>query len=81
MAVVVFNHDDPGFRRWLAEYPDGYVLICYKTGKLHTALYPSYRSHGPRMTYKRAKACSTSGQQLREYAKRHGIDTARCELC
>jgi hypothetical protein len=33
------------------------------------------------MTHTRAKACSTSEQQLREYAKRHGIDTARCERC
>ena len=81
MAVVVFDHDDSGFRRWLDEHPDGYVLNCYKTGKLHSALCKSYRSASPHMTHKRAKACSTSEQQLREYAKRHGIDTARCELC
>jgi hypothetical protein len=81
MAVVVFDHDDPGFRRWLDEHPDGYVLNCYKTGKLHSARCKSYRSAGPHMTPTRAKACSASEQQLREYAKRHGIDTARCELC
>ena len=81
MAVVVFDHDDPGFRRWLDKHPDGYVLNCYRTGRLHSAGCKSYRSAGPHMTQTRAKACSTSEQQLREYAKWHGIDTARCERC
>ena len=81
MAVVVFDHDDPGFKRWLEEYPEGYVLNCYRTGRLHSARCKSYRSAGPHMTHKRAKACSTSEQSLREYAKWHVIDTARCERC
>ncbi len=81
MAVNVFNHDDPGFRRWLGEHPNGYVLNCYKTGRVHSARCKSYRSAGPRMTYTRAKACSTSERQLFEYAEQHGIDTSRCALC
>jgi hypothetical protein len=81
MEVRRYHEDDEGFKHWLDEHPDGYVLNCYKTGKLHTALCKSYQSAGPRMTYTRDKACSTSEQQLREYAKRHGIVTARCELC
>ena len=42
MAVVVFNHDDEGFKRWLGENPDGYVLNCYRTGKVHSARCMSY---------------------------------------
>jgi pimeloyl-ACP methyl ester carboxylesterase len=26
MAVVVFDHDEEGFKRWPGEHPDGYVL-------------------------------------------------------
>ena len=81
MAVEVFEHDDEGFARWLGEHPDGYVLNCYKTGRLHSARCKSYRAAGPRMTFTRAKACSASEQQLFRFAKQHGIDTARCELC
>jgi hypothetical protein len=44
MAVVEYKRDDPGFRRWLRENPNGYVLNCYKTGKVHTALCRSYQS-------------------------------------
>ena len=81
MAVVVFDHDDAGFLRWLEEHPDGYVLNCYKTGRVHSARCKSYRSAGPRMTYSRAKACSTSERQLFEYAEQQRIDATRCELC
>ena len=81
MAVEVFDHDEKGFERWLEEHPDGYVLNCYKTGRLHSARCKSYRSAGPHMTFKRAKACSTSERQLFRYAAQHGIDTVRCELC
>ena len=69
MAVVVFHQDDEGFKRWLDEHPDGYVLNCYKTGRVHSARCKSYRSAGPRMTYTRPKACSTSERQLFEYAE------------
>ena len=48
MAVKVFNHDDPGFRRWLGEHPNGYVLNCYKTGRVHTVRCNSLRSAGPK---------------------------------
>ncbi len=78
---IVFDHDDAGFLRWLEEHPDGYVLNCYKTGRVHSARCKSYRSAGPRMTYSRAKACSTSEQQLFKYAKQQRIDATRCELC
>jgi hypothetical protein len=81
MAVVVFDHDEEGFKRWLREHPDGYILNCYKTGRVHSALCKSYRSVGPRMTHTRAKACSTSEQQLFKFAKQLGIDATRCELC
>jgi hypothetical protein len=81
MAVVVFDHDDPGFLRWLKEHPGGHVLNCYKTGRVHSAHCKSYRSAGPRMTHSRAKACSTSERQLFEYADQHHIDATRCELC
>ncbi|MBA2715214.1 MAG: hypothetical protein H0U55_16900 [Rubrobacteraceae bacterium] len=81
MAVEVFDHDEKGFKRWLEEHPDGYVLNCYKTGRLHSARCKSYQSAGPRMTYTRAKACSPSERQLFQYAAQHGIETARCELC
>lgn len=82
MAVVaVFTGDDRGFKRWLRENPNGYVLNCYKTGKVHSASCQSYQSAGPHMTYTRAKACSTSERQLFLYAAQHGIDTVRCELC
>jgi len=52
-----------------------------KTGKVHTALCKSYQSAGPHKTYTRAKACSTSEQQLFEYAEQHRIDASRCERC
>jgi hypothetical protein len=81
MAVERFYEKDSEFKRWLRENPHGYVLNCYKTGKVHTALCPSYQSAGPRMTYSRAKACSTSIRQLFECAAQHGIDTKRCTLC
>ncbi len=67
-AVVEYKRDDPGFKRWLRENPNGYVLNCYKTGKVHTALCRSYQSAGPRMTHTRHKACSTSVPQLYKYA-------------
>ncbi len=81
MAVVVFERDDGGFLRWIQEHPDGYVLNCYKTGRVHSARCQSYRSAGPRMTHTRAKACGTSERQLFEYAEHHRIDATRCELC
>ncbi len=81
MAVVVFDHDDPSFRRWLDEHPDGFVLNCYKTGKVHTALCPSYRSAGPLMTHTRPKACSTSEEQLFKHAVQEGYVVERCQLC
>ena len=81
MAVVIFDHDDAGFRRWLEEHPDGYVLNCYKTGRVHSARCKSYRSAGPRMADTRAKACSTSERQVFAYAEQRGIDATRCERC
>jgi hypothetical protein len=81
MEVRRYHEDDEGFKHWLDEHPDGYVLNCYKTGKLHTASCKSYQSAGPRMTYTRDKACSTSEQQLFKYAAEKGIEAARCELC
>jgi hypothetical protein len=81
MAVVVFDHDEEGFKHWLGEHPDGYVFNCYKTGRVHSALCKSYRSVGPCMTHAHDKACSTSEQQLFKFAKQLGIDATRCELC
>jgi hypothetical protein len=81
MSVESFYEKDSEFKSWLGDNPDGYVLNCYKTGKVHTALCPSYQSAGPRMTYTRPKACSTSIRQLFKYAAQNGIDTRRCELC
>lgn len=82
MAVVeVIHHDEERFKRWLEEHPDGYVLNCYRTGRVHSARCKSYWSAGPRMTYSRAKACSTSERQLFEYAEQHRIDATRCALC
>ena len=81
MAVELFYEKDTEFKRWLRKNPDGYGLNCYKTGKLHTALCPSYQSAGPRMTYSRAKACSIYEEQLVKYAAQKGYDTKRCMLC
>ncbi len=81
MGIVVFERDDASFLRWLGEHPDGFVLNCYKTGRVHSALCKSYRTAGTRMTYKRAKACGTSERELFEYAAQHRIDATRCELC
>jgi hypothetical protein len=69
MAVVEpFRCNDEGFKRWLDDNPDGYVLNCYATGKVHSARCPSYQSAGPRVTFSRPKACSASVQQLFKYA-------------
>jgi hypothetical protein len=77
-----YDHNDPGFSTWLGEHPDGYVLNCYNTGKLHTALCDTYRVHGVHMTHKRAKACSTSERELFKYAKQEGWDVPlRCQRC
>jgi hypothetical protein len=81
MAVEVFAHDDARFIRWLDEHPDGYVLNCYSTGRVHSARCKSYRFAGPRMTHSRAKACSTSQRQLYEYAEQRRIYATRCTLC
>ena len=83
MAVVEpFDHDDERIKRWLDENPDGYVLNCYKTGKVHTALCKSYRSAGPRMTFSRPKACSTSKRELFKFAARQGWEAPeRCQQC
>jgi hypothetical protein len=81
IEVEVFHRSDPEFKRWLKEHPNGYVLNCYKTGRVHTARCKSYWSAGPRMTYTCAKACSTSEQQLFEWAEKEGIDATRCERC
>ena len=81
MAVVKeYAGDDEGFKRWLEDHPDGYVLDCYRTGKVHSAGCMSYRCAGPRMTFSRAKACSTSERQLYKYAKQHRIDATRGAL-
>jgi hypothetical protein len=80
-AVEVYDHDDPGFSSWLGEHPDGYVLNCYKTGKVHTALCSSYRSAGPLMTHTRPRACSTSEEQLLKHAAQEGYIVERCQLC
>jgi hypothetical protein len=81
MAVKRFDHNDPGFKRWLREHPRGYVLNCYRTGRVHRADCPSYRSAGPHMTHTRAKACSTSERELFEYAEQRGFDVLRCARC
>ncbi len=81
MAVVVFKNDDASFLRWLEEHPDGYVLNCYSSGRVHSARCQSYRSAGPRMTHTRAKACGTSERQLFEYAEQKRIAAKRCEWC
>lgn len=76
-----YKEDDPGFSSWLGKHPKGYVLNCYNTGKLHTAICKTFQVHG-RMTYKRPKACSTSVPELRKYAKQQGWDTPeRCQQC
>jgi len=81
MAYEVFCKEAPEFEHWLDEHPDGYVLNCYKTGKLHTAFCTSYRVHG-QMTSKRAKACSTSKRQLYTYAAQKGYDVPEhCQQC
>lgn len=82
MAVEVFKGDDPGFKRWLREHPDGYVLNYYTTatGKVHTARCKSYWSAGPRMT-SRAKACSTTKQQLFGHTKQERTETTPCGMC
>ena len=79
--VQEYDGKDKEFERWLEMNPNGYVLNCYNTGKLHTALCKSYRSHGEHMTVTRSKACSTSDPQLLEYAKQEGIEAKRCQLC
>ena len=58
-----------------------HYVNCYKTGKLHTALCKSNRSHGQYMTYPRPKAGSTSVKQWFEYAAQEDYDVERCELC
>ena len=48
MAVVEpFRCNDEGFKRWLDDNPDGYVLNCYAIGKVHSARCPSYQSGWP----------------------------------
>jgi hypothetical protein len=77
-----YEEDDQGFLTWLGEHPDGYVLNCYNTGKLHTALCKTYRVHGEHMTYKRPKACSTSVKRLLRHAAQKGYDVPeRCQQC
>jgi len=76
-----YDDDGLGFERWLSENPDGYVLNCYNTGKLHTARCKTYRVHG-KMTRTRPKACSTSKRQLFEYAAQKGWDAPEhCQQC
>ena len=80
--VKEYENDDTGFKRWLRENRGGFVLNCYNTGKLHTASCNSYQSAGPRMTYTRPKACSTSERELFKYAKREGWEVPlRCQRC
>ena len=51
MALEYFYEKDREFEHWLDEHPDGYVLNCYKTGKLHTALCKSYRVHARKLDW------------------------------
>ena len=81
MSIVVFDHNEDGFKRWMDEHPDGYVLNCYRMGKVHSVRCKSYKSAGPLMTHTRAKACSASQRQLCEYAEQHRIDAIRCARC
>lgn len=80
MAWGYFDKKDPEFKHWLDEHPGGFVLNCYRTGKLHTAICDTYRVHG-KMTHKRPKACSTSLSQLLGYAAQEGIEANRCQRC
>ena len=48
MEVRRYHEDDEGFKHWLDEHPDGYVLNCYKTGKLHTMETHSWQHSHPR---------------------------------
>lgn len=53
MEVVVFDHDEDGFKHWMDEHPDGYVLNCYRTGRVHSAHCKSYKSAGPHIKPRR----------------------------
>jgi hypothetical protein len=77
-----FKNNDTGFKRWLRDNRNGFVLNGYNTGKIHTASCTSYQAAGPRMTYTRRKVCSTSERELLKYAKREGWEVPlRCQLC
>jgi hypothetical protein len=78
MAVVEpFRCNAEGFKRWLDDNPDGYVLNCYATGKVHSARCPSYQVAARRMT-SYVKACSTSKRELFRHVKQQRIEAARC---
>jgi hypothetical protein len=89
--VIVFVHEDPAYRAWIARHRDGFVLDWRRDARrtpprLHRAGCSEVRrAAGEKMhptSGRRAKACSRDAAELRDWARQDiGHAAAACELC
>jgi 4-hydroxy-3-methylbut-2-enyl diphosphate reductase IspH len=84
-----FRDDDAGYRRWLDEHPDGFVINTYAKPsarylKLHCATCPSIsRLQAGAKTFTEGEYSKITGGQreLEEHARSLGGSVDYCPIC
>ena len=89
-VISVFDHDEPGYARWLRDHPVGSVLNCDREPKasylmLHRSscrTISGQPARGTTWTVAYVKVSSDSQAQLDEWARsRTGANPTRCGSC
>jgi hypothetical protein len=72
-----FRNDDAGYRNWLRQHPEGFVLNIERDahyGKLHAATCLGIFPDDDRAyTWSRDKVCSMDRRELERYAANKGL--------
>lgn len=80
---LCFRDNDEGYRRWLGQHPDGFVLNIERDahyGNLHAATCLAITPNDDRdYTRKRDKVCSMDRRGLLRYADRRGLVNFRVD--
>jgi hypothetical protein len=84
VSVEEFDHDDRGYRTWLAKHNGGYVVNIDPRDKTGTRLHVASCTYiqgplqrGQHLTESFPKACSTKSEELAPYW-RGGRKCSRC---
>ena len=89
-TVHVFDHDDAGFRRWVAAHATGFVLNHARTGpgpaptlhRVGCGALESGERRGQALTERSPKACAAAADALTAWCAAHGASTpSPCGRC